>query len=159
MSLEESGLVVKLINERGVKMKKILLYAITMVFVLTLGVAYANTGSKELYNGATDFTGRTIDTLSDIGPVAAGSALVASMEGSNAGGLRSAEPSMELSNGVTDFSGRTYDTLSDIGMAAPGASHGASVASSHAGGPRTVISGQEFSNGITDFSGRTYDSL
>jgi hypothetical protein len=152
-------LVVKLINERGVKMKKILLYAITMVFVVTLGVAYANTGSQELYNGATDFSGRTYDTLSDIGPAAPALALVASVEGSNAGGLRSAEPSMELNNGITDFSGRTYDSLSDIGMAAPGASRGASVESSHAGGPRTAASGQEFSNGITDFSGRTYDSL
>ena len=140
-------------------MKEILLYAITMVFVLTFGVAYANTGSQELYNGATDFFGRTIDTLSDIGPAAAGVAPVASVEGSNAGGLRSAEPSMELSNGITDFSGRTYDTLSDISMAAPSESRGAYVESSHAGGPRTMISGQEFSNGITDFSGRTYDSL
>ena len=140
-------------------MKKILLYAITTVFALTLGVSYANAGGKELRNGVTDFSGRTYDTLSDISMAAPGVSHGAAVESSNAGGLRSAGPDMESSNGVTDFTGRTYDTLSDIGMAAPGASRGASVESSHAGGPRTMISGQEFSNGITDFSGRTYDSL
>jgi hypothetical protein len=152
-------LVVKLINERGVKMKKILLYAITMVFALTLGVSYANAGGKELQNGITDFSGRTYDTLSDISMATPGASHGAAVESSNAGGLRSAEPGMELNNGVTDFSGRTYDTLSDVGMAAPSASRSAAVESSNAGGPRTVIPGQESSNGITDFSGRTYDSL
>jgi hypothetical protein len=142
------------IKERGVKMKKFLLYATTIAFVLTLGVAYANAGGKDLHNGVTDFSGRTYDTLSDISMAAPGAVSGAIVEGLNAGGPRADVPGLELNNGVTDFSGRTYDTLADIGMAA----HGPSVESSDAGGPRTAVSAQEFSNEITDFSGRTYDS-
>jgi hypothetical protein len=131
-------------------MKKILLYTITMIFVLTLGVAYAeedkNFGSNEAKP----------DNFYDIGPA---DVSATSVEGANAGGMRSVEPGIELNNGVTDVSGRTYDTLSDISMAAPGASRVASVEGSHAGGPRTEISGKGSLNGISDFSGSTCDSL
>jgi hypothetical protein len=140
-------------------MKKITLYAITMVFALTLGVAYANEGNKELYNGVTDFSGKSYDTLANISNVSPGAASEVLMEGSHAGGLRTEVSSKESYNGVTDFSGRSYDTLADIGNASPGASVGASVESSNAGGPRAEKSGKVSFNGITDFSGRSYDSL
>lgn len=94
-----------------------------------------------------------------LGPAALASALVAPVEGSNAGGLRSAEPGTQLINGITDYSGRSYDTLSDLSMASTGASLGASAESSHAGGLRTAESGNRAFNGITDFTGKSNDIL
>lgn len=88
-------------------MKKILLYAITMAFVLALGVTYANAGGMKLYNGVTDFSGWTHDTLSDIGMSAPGATIDKAVDGSNGGGPRADVPGLELNNGVTDFSGRT----------------------------------------------------
>jgi hypothetical protein len=117
-------------------MKKVIFYAIAMVFAGTLGVAYAG-------NGVTDFSGLNYD----IGPAGVPAA---AMEGVNAGGLREAGPGLILDNGVTDFSGRTYD----IG---PTASLEPTVESAHAGGMREEKPAKEFSNGVTDFSGRNYD--
>jgi hypothetical protein len=131
-------------------MKKILLYAITMVFVLSLGVAYADAGNNFGSNKT------IINNNYDIGPA---DVPATSMEGVNAGGLRSTEPGMVLSNGITDFTGRSYDTLSDIGIASPDASRVSSVEGSHAGGLRTAGSGNRAFNGITDFTGRSYDVL
>lgn len=131
-------------------MKKILLYAITMVFTLTLGVAYAEAGSNFGSNKAiTNFN-------YDIGPA---DVPATSMDGSNAGGLRSAEPGMELTNGITDYSGRSYDTLADISITSPGVSSGASAEGSHAGGLRAAGSANQAFNGITDFTGTLNDVL
>jgi hypothetical protein len=119
-------------------MKKVIFYAIAMVFAGTLGVAYAG-------NGVTDFSGLNYD----IGIVPA-EVHDSSMEGVNAGGMREAGPGLILDNGVTDFSGRTYD----IG---PTASLEPTVESAHAGGMREDKRAKELSNGVTDFSGKTYD--
>ncbi len=127
-----------------------------MIFALTIGVAYAMEGGIGLNNGVTNFSGRTYDTLSDIGLAAPGAMEdIASVESSEAGGMRSADSSIEVSNGVTDFSGRSYD----IGTAVPEAMDAASVESSHAGGLRIGEAGIELFNGVTNFSGRTYDTL
>lgn len=61
-------------------MKKMMVLMITVVFTLTLGLAYAG---EELQNGVTDFTGRSYDTF-EIGPADA----VGSVESISAGGLR-----------------------------------------------------------------------
>jgi hypothetical protein len=77
-----------------------------MIFALTLGSAYAVELNKELYNGVTDFTGRSYDTF-EITPMNE----VKGIEGASAGGLRTGEAAKELYNGVTDFTGRSYDTF------------------------------------------------
>ena len=104
-------------------MKKIILYAIAMVFVLSLGTAYAEAGGD---NGTT-----ILNTNFDIGPVTTPASHMvkdnvvantnfdiglvppipaASMDGAHAGGIREDKLAKELSNGITDFSGRTYDS-------------------------------------------------
>ncbi len=138
-------------------MKRIMVISITTTLAFAIGVAYAMEGSRVLNNGATDFSGRTYDSLSDIS-LAALDTGAAYVESSEAGGMRPAD-SIGVSNGATDFSGRTYDSLSDIGFATPGVMDAPSVESSHAGGPRAEEPGLELSNGATDFSGRTYDTL
>jgi hypothetical protein len=69
----------------------------------------ADVPGLELNNGVTDFSGRTYDTLSDIGMAAPGASRGASVESSHAGGPRTEISGQEFSNGITDFSGRTYD--------------------------------------------------
>ena len=48
-------------------MKKLMIITITMVFALALG-AYAKEEGKQLYNGITDFTGRSVDSAADLAP-------------------------------------------------------------------------------------------
>jgi hypothetical protein len=120
-------------------MKKIIVFAMTMLFVLALGTAYAAD------NGVTDFTGRSYDTF-EIGPVADSN----SMEGVSAGGLRADDS--ELGNGVTDFSGRAYDTF-EIGLNDMRSDRW--VERESAGGLRA--SDEPLYNGTTDFSGKAYD--
>lgn len=112
-------------------MKKILLYTFAMVFVLALGVAYAEVG-----NGVTDFSGLTYD----IGPAG----IPASVEGISAGGMREAGEGLILDNGVTDFSGRTYEEESKL-PAAP------VTEAEHAGGMREEAPAKQLYNGITVF--------
>ena len=120
-------------------MKKILLYTFAMVFVLALGVAYAD-------NGVTDFRGFTYD----IGPV---SIPEAAMEGVNAGGMREDDAGLILANGITDFSGKTYE-LWDVSVTPLLPSEPAAVIEGeHAGGMRDDAA---ILNGVTLFSG--YDS-
>ncbi len=98
-------------------MKKIALFALTIVISAAFGVAYAG----EFSNGITNFAGKTINTSSDLSTRL--DTVPGVTEGSNPGGLRSADLGLEkMNNGVTDFSGRTIDTLSDLGPAGPGAS-------------------------------------
>ena len=92
-------------------MKKILLYAITMVFAVALSVAYAYEEGKVMNNGITDFAGRTIDTLSDLSLVGPDAMAV---EGANAGGIREEGPVAEWHNGVTVFSGKGISTRTDL---------------------------------------------
>jgi hypothetical protein len=126
------------------KMKKILFSITSMVFVLTLGTAYAaDMAGKGLGNGITDFTGRSYESF-DIGPAHA----MDSVEGVSAGGLRVADK--ELNNGITDFSGRSYEAF-DIGPA-----HDMnSVEGVSAGGLRAADKG--LYNAVTDFTGGSYD--
>jgi hypothetical protein len=49
-------------------MKKIALFAFTIVFAAALGVAYAG----EVPNGITNFTGKYINTLGDLSPADSG---------------------------------------------------------------------------------------
>ena len=121
-------------------MKKLLFASMLMLFVFSLGTAYA-----ESLNGITDFSGSTYDSFVAI-PEESDAAM---LEGSGAGGLDAA--SEGISNGVTDFSGNTYDSF----VAIPEESNGAQLEGSGAGGMRDATEG--VSNGITDFSGRTYD--
>jgi hypothetical protein len=132
------GSLEKKINLKGrySKMKKIFFMTMTMVFALTLGLAYAG-------NGVTDFSGRSYDTL---GPGPAGKIAHA---GSGAG-----EAVAALHNGVTDFTGRSYDTLElaqnrEI----------AQMEGSAAGSMRADESKKGLFNGVSDFTGRSYDSL
>jgi hypothetical protein len=118
---------------------KILLYTLTMFFVLTLGVTYA----AEL--SVTDFSGRNYDI--GINPA---EVPVASMEGISAGGMRDEGPGLLLDNGVTDFSGKTYED-SNLTIKP------AIIEAAHAGGMRDEGPAKEFFNVVTDFSGRTYD--
>ena len=140
-------------------MKKILLYAITMVFAVAFSVAYAHEDAKAM-NGITDFAGRTIDTLSDLTPVGPG---VAYVEGAEAGGIREEGPVAEWNNGVTVFSGKGISTRTDLdeyfAAAFPGEMKDAMVESSNAGGIRYEEPALPLVNGITDFSGETHDSL
>ncbi len=121
------------------KMKKLLITSITMLFVFSLGTAYA-----ESLNGVTDFSGSTYDSFVAIPPELNG----AMNEGAGAGGLRDATEG--ISNGVTDFSGSTYDSF----VAIPAESNGAINEGAGAGGLRDATEG--ISNGVTDFSGRNY---
>jgi hypothetical protein len=106
-------------------MKKILVFAITFVFVAAFGVAYAG----EMSNGITNFTGKYINTPAD-NYSADSDAMPSAVESSNAGGLRSADLGIErLNNGISDFTGGTYDSPSDLGEAVPSAIHGAFVKS------------------------------
>ena len=93
-------------------MKKLMILTITMVFALALG-AYAHEAGKKLYNGVTDFTGRSVDSSWDLMP-APHAAHAASVEGANAGGPRSTGPDRILYNGITDFTGRSVDSAADL---------------------------------------------
>ena len=141
-------------------MKKILLYAITMVFAVAFSVAYAGEEGKVIHNGITDFAGRTIDTLSDLSLAAPGAMAV---EGANAGGIREERPVAEWYNGVTVFSGKGISTRTDLdeyfAAAYPAEMKAEVVESSNAGGIRMEEPALPFVNGITDFSGETHDSL
>ena len=96
-------------------MKKISLLVFTIVFAAAFGVAYAG----EVSNGITNFTGKSIDSLSDLYPSGA-DPTTGVVEGSSAGGLRSVDLGIEdMHNGVTDFTGRSIDTLGDLGSTAP----------------------------------------
>jgi hypothetical protein len=140
-------------------MKKIILYAITMVFAVAFSVAYAGEEGKVMSNGITDFAGRTIDTLSDLSP--AGPAGM-EVEGANAGGIRD-EGAAEFYNGVTVFSGKGISTRTDLddyfAGAYPAEMKDTMVESSNAGGIRLEEPALPLVNGITDFTGEPRDSL
>ena len=93
-------------------MKKIMIITITMVFALALG-AYAKEEGKQLYNGITDFTGRSVDSAADLALVPQ-TMHATSVEGANAGGPRSTVPDKKLYNGITDFTGRSVDSAADL---------------------------------------------
>ncbi len=131
-------------------MKKTILYVTTMMFVLALGVSYAEAGSNFGSNKA------IANTNYDIGPA---DVPATSMEVTNAGGIRSVELGMGLNNAVTDFSGKSYDSLADLNVASLGERQSATAEGSHAGGLRSVENGIESFNGVTDFTGRSYDIL
>jgi hypothetical protein len=139
-------------------MKKILLYAVTMVFTVAISAAYGYEEGKVMNNGITDFAGKTIDTLSDL---SLGGPDAMAVEGANAGGIRSEEPVAEWHNGVTVFNGKGISTRTDLdeyfAAAFPGEMK--AVESSNAGGIREAEPIPVLPNGITDFSGNTYDSL
>ncbi len=102
-------------------MKKIALFAFTVIFAAAFGVAYAG----EVSNGITNFTGKYINSRADLDSIDS-SAMPSAVEGSNPGGLRSADLGIEeMNNGATNFSGLTYDT----GAAVSGVIHGAIVKS------------------------------
>jgi len=138
-------------------MKKILAYAVTMVFAVAISAAYGYEEGKVMHNGITDFAGKTIDTLSDLS--LAGPAM--EVEGANAGGIREEAPVAEWHNGVTVFSGKGISTRTDLdeyfAAAFPGEMK--AVESLNAGGIREAEPIPVLPNGITDFSGNTYDSL
>jgi hypothetical protein len=151
-----------MMKKRGRQMKKILLYAITMVFGLALSAAYALEEGKLMNNGITDFAGKTIDSLSDL--TLAGPGAIAEVEGANAGGIRSEGPAVAWYNGVTVFSGKGINTRTDLDEYFADSFRvdemkAAMVESSHAGGIRPEEPIPVLPNGITDFSGNTYDSL
>jgi len=77
----------------------------TMVFALTLGVAYADEGGLTLHNGVTDFTGQHYDAL-PFGATVPDVSNASSAEGSGAGSLRAEQSASQLYNG-----GNHYDTL------------------------------------------------
>jgi hypothetical protein len=141
-------------------MKKILLYAITMVFAVAFIVAYAGEEGKVMNNGITDFAGRTIDTLSDLSLAGPGEMAV---EGANAGGIREEGAAAVWSNGVTVFNGKGISTRTDLdeyfAAAYPADMKAAVVESSNAGGIRFEEPALPLVNGITDFSGEPRDSL
>ncbi len=140
-------------------MKKTMIsFAMITVLALTFGAAYAMEGGIELYNGITDFSGRSYDNVPDFGP-AANAVVDTGEESSAAGGLRSDEPGIELNNGITDFSGRSYDMVPAFGPAAESEMYGETVESANAGGRRSDESVDSISNGITNFSGKSYDTL
>ena len=141
-------------------MKKILLYAITMVFAVAISTAYAYEEGKVMNNGITDFAGKTIDTLSDLSPAVPGAMEV---EGANAGGIREEGAGVEWFNGVTIFNGKGISTRTDLddyfAAAYPADMKAPVVESSNAGGIRMEEPALPLVNGITDFSGETHDSL
>ncbi len=115
-------------------MKKIVLFAITFVFVAAFGVAYAGTPDLQTYDSNwginPEILARAVPAGNAVSnhqptldPLATGKTYDSSfgiaaelghgsfMESSSAGGLRSANPVDDPANGVTDFSGRTYDIL------------------------------------------------
>ena len=153
-----------MMKERGRKMKKITLYTITMVFAVMLSVAYAHEDGKSMVNGITEFSGRTVDTLYDLNPVAPGVMINAYAEGANAGGMREEEPRAALDNGITIFNGKGASTRSDLDYAFTtgifaGEMKKAVVESSNAGGIRPEEPSPVLLNGITDFTGKWYDDL
>lgn len=125
-------------KEGVLKMKKTFLFTIAMMFVVTLGVAYAAG-----YNGVTDFTGKNNDSI-ELGPLAAAK----SVESVSAGGLRADEK--PLYNGVTDFTGKSSYEDFEIAPAAGGKS----VERESAGGLRKDKADHE---GLGP--GRTYDTI
>lgn len=124
-------------------MKKITVLVLTMVFTITVGLAYAGEG---LHNGVTDFSGRSYDTL-EISSTAA----LNSVGAVSAGGLRA--EGKALYNGVTDFSGRSYDIVQINSKDAVN-----SVEGVNAGGLREEKPAGKRSNEIID-SGRSYDTV
>ncbi len=110
-------------------MKKLLILAISTIFVLALGAVYA----EAFDNGITDFSGHPYGTV------------VTSTEPAGASMNYSGEAA-ELANGVTDFSGHPYGTIAS--SMEPGSE---SIESSGAGGMREGT--EETTNGITVFSG------
>jgi hypothetical protein len=122
--------------------KRMTILMLTMAFMLTLGTAYASEG---LYNGVTDFTGRSYEDF-ELARADADN----SVESENAGGMR--EEGKPLYNGVTDFTGRSYDNF-EIGMAG----EVTTVEDISAGGLREKDKAPH--NGVTDFSGKSYESF
>jgi hypothetical protein len=113
-------------------------------------------------NGITDFAGKTIDTLSDLAPLAPGA--IEYVEGADTGGIRSEAPAAKLYNGITVFNGKGISTRTDLDEYFADAFRvdemkDAMVESSNAGGIRPEEPVPVLSNGISDFSGNTYDSL
>ncbi len=135
-------------------MKKILLYAVTMVFAVAFSTAYAYEEGKVMNNGITDFAGKTIDTLSDLSPAVPGAMEV---EYAN-GGIRE---EVAWHNGVTIFDGKGISTRTDLDdyFAAAYPADMKVVESSNAGGIRMEEPALPLVNGITDFSGETHDLL
>ncbi len=105
-------------------MKKIVFYAFAVLFVFTLGMAYAaEKPSKEINNGITVFgnetSGQSVQSMHAGGMREEGSAkeiyngitvfgtenasIVKSAEGTNAGGMREEKPAREIYNGITVF--------------------------------------------------------
>jgi hypothetical protein len=140
-------------------MKMIIFLTLTMVLFLTFGSAYANEAviSGELYNGITDFTGRTLDAPSGIGSVDSVMVVGSPGAGSGAGGPSPGDADRELYNGITDFTGVTLDAPWGINAGGSTAS-GLSEESSGAGGLSTGDVDSGLFNGITDFTGRTPDA-
>jgi hypothetical protein len=82
-----------------VMMKKIVLFSIAMVFVVSLGAYAAG------FNGVSDFTGRSYDNF-EIGPAAAPN----SVESTNAGGLRAGDKGVYTDKELYNVSnGKSYD--------------------------------------------------
>ncbi len=138
--------------------KTIITFAIFTVLALTFGVAYAMEEGADLYNGVTNFSGRSYEIVPDVGPAASAVADTGE-EYSAAGGLRSDEPGIALENGVTDFSGRSYEMVPELSPAVASEMYGDTVESANAGGLRSEEPGIEISNGITSFSGKSIDTL
>ena len=133
-------------------MKKIFLYAITMVFAVAISSAYALEEGKVMNNGITDFAGKTIDSLYDLTPVPGA---IAEVEGAK-------EPAVAWYNGVTVFSGKGISTRTDLDEYFAAAFRtdemkDAMVESSNAGGIRLEEPALPLINGITDFTGETHD--
>jgi hypothetical protein len=136
-------------------MKKIFLYAITMVFAVAISSAYALEEGKVMSNGITDFAGKTIDSLYDLTPVGPGA--IADVEGAKG-------PAVAWHNGVTVFSGKGISTRTDLDEYFAAAFRvdemkAAMVESSNAGGIRMEEPALPLVNGITDFSGEPRDSM
>ena len=151
-------------------MKKIMIYTVTMVFALALGVAYAGMGGHDvMFNGITNFSGRSIDTTADALKIDAADwgvvSGLAEVEGASPGGLRAGEMEELLPyNGVTNFSGRGYATTSDALRIDP-SDWGAAVVlrkpveGASAGGLRAGEMDLHPYNGVTDFSGKSFDTI
>jgi hypothetical protein len=123
------------------------IFSITMIaaFIFAFGTTYAG----ELYNGVSDFTGRTRDTFE----IAQGMNEVNAVEGAAGGGMRG-NGSEKLYNGITDFSGASYDTF----VIGTGPGEMKNRESSAGGGLRMVTMDKKADNGVTDFSGRSFDT-
>jgi hypothetical protein len=132
-------------------MKKTIIYITAMVFTIALGAVSAKAADK-LYNGVTDFSGRTYDS-----GMIAGIAPVAPIEHVSVGGLWIEEPTATAWNGVTNFAGGVYDSGAIAELEPAGVMIASSVERSSAGGLRMDKKADEFRNGVTDFSGGIYD--